>query len=102
MLYANIKITEELEQMFFARETIMKNYGFLGFVYNEEREITNWEVYLECENRMYARAFAEKSSPSDDDWDSQRDSKRIQAQNDMIELLGLTHYCEKLMMKMKQ
>lgn len=116
MLYANIKITEELEQMFFARETIMSKYGFLGFVYNENREITNWEIYLECEQRMYARAFAPVSTPSDvvkspskgtapvslDEWDSQVNNKRLQAQNDMLELLGITHRCEKLMMKMNK
>lgn len=102
MLYANIKITEELEQMFFARETIMSKYGFLGFVYNENREITNWEIYLECEQRMYARAFANIATPNDDEWDSQANNKKLQAQNDMLELLGITHRCEKLMMKMNK
>lgn len=102
MLYANIKITEELEQMFFAREMIMAKYGFLGFVYNDNKEITNWEIYLECEQRMYAKAFATVSTPSLDEWDSQVNEKRLQAQNDMLELLGITHRCEKLMMKMNK
>lgn len=102
MLYANIKITEELEQMFYARETIMSKYGFNGFTYNDNKEITNWDKYVECENRMYARAFSSFGQDFDRKTLINYQVEKDNAQKDMIELLGLTHRCELLLMKMKK